>query len=110
MTRSVLAAPQLLALDPALADGTDGTDGKEAPETTHACITRLGGTGVAARAITHNMAARPEGGLVEQFKVSRSGKRSNELLAVIAKPLCDADLARRAAWVALTQFEVKMRS
>jgi cytochrome c553 len=47
--------------------------------------------------------------LVEQLKNYRSGKRSNEIMSVIAKPLSDADINNLAAWYASIQIEVRQK-
>ena len=47
---------------------------------------------------TPNLAGQPRIYLVEQLKQFRSGKRSHEVMSVIAKPLSDADIADLADW------------
>jgi cytochrome c553 len=47
-----------------------------------------------------HLAGQPEIYLVEQLKNYRSGKRANEVMAVLAKPLTDDDIANLAAWYA----------
>jgi cytochrome c553 len=54
-----------------------------------------------------HLAGQPQIYLVEQLKAYRSGKRSNEVMSVIAKPLSDADIDALAAWYAAIKFEVK---
>lgn len=52
-----------------------------------------------------HLAGQPEIYLVEQLKNYRSGKRANEVMAVLAKPLSDEDIANLAAWYA--SIEIK---
>ena len=56
---------------------------------------------------TPNLAGQPEIYLAEQLKAYRSGKRSNEIMSVIAKPLTDAEIADLSAWFASIAIEVK---
>jgi cytochrome c553 len=52
-----------------------------------------------------HLAGQPEIYLVEQLKNYRSGKRANEVMGVLAKPLTDDDIANLAAWYA--SIEIK---
>ena len=45
--------------------------------------------------------------LAEQLKAYRSGKRSNEIMSVVAKPLTDAEIADLSAWFASIAIEAK---
>ena len=56
-----------------------------------------------------NLAAQPETYLAEQLNAYRSGKRSNEIMSVIAKPLTDAEITNLAAWFASIAIEAKPR-
>lgn len=98
MIRAALAA---LAGLPLLAAGG------EAPEKSRACAVCHGVAGLATLVNTPNLAGQPEGYLVEQLKAFRSGKRANEVMAVIAKPLSDAEIAELAAWYASVRIEIK---
>jgi cytochrome c553 len=82
---------------------------KDAPQQTRACAVCHGPSGLATLGNTPSLAGQPEGYLVEQLKAYRSGKRANEVMAVIAKPLSDADIAELAAWYASIAIEVKAR-
>ncbi len=100
-TRAALAA--LCALAPILAPA----QGKAAPEKSRTCATCHGPSGLTTMPNTPNLAGQPETYLAEQLKAFRSGKRANEVMAVIAKPLSDADIAELAAWYASIQIELK---
>ncbi len=71
------------------------------------CSTCHGVNGVSMLPNAPNLAGQPQIYLVEQMKAYRSGKRSNEVMSVIAKPLSDADIDALAAWYAAIKFEVK---
>jgi cytochrome c553 len=63
--------------------------------------------GLATAVNAPNLAGQPEGYLVEQLTAFRSGKRSHEVMAVIARNLSDADIAELAAWYSSIQIELK---
>jgi cytochrome c553 len=52
-----------------------------------------------------HLAGQPEIYLSEQLKNYRSGKRANEVMGVLAKPLSDDDIANLAAWY--SSIEIK---
>ena len=54
-----------------------------------------------------NLAGQPEIYLAEQLKDYRSGKRSNEIMSLIAKPLTDAEITDLSAWFASIAIEAK---
>jgi cytochrome c553 len=56
-----------------------------------------------------NLAGQPAMYVAEQLKNYRSGKRSHEIMNVIAKPLTDADIINLAAWYASIQIEVRQK-
>jgi len=53
-----------------------------------------------------HLAGQPVIYLVEQLKNYRSGKRENEVMSVIAKPLTDSEIDDLAAWYASIQISV----
>jgi cytochrome c553 len=71
------------------------------------CSTCHGVNGMSMLPNAPHLAGQPQIYLVEQLKAYRSGKRSNEVMSVIAKPLSDADIDALAAWYAAIKFEVK---
>jgi cytochrome c553 len=74
-----------------------------------ACAICHGQLGLSTLPNAPHLAGQPEIYLIEQLKAYRSGKRANEVMAVIAKPLSDADIADLASWYASLQIEVKER-
>jgi cytochrome c553 len=71
------------------------------------CVVCHGESGISMLPNAPHLAGQPEGYLAEQLKAYRSGKRSNEIMNVIAKPLSDADIADLSAWYASIAIEVK---
>jgi cytochrome c553 len=54
-----------------------------------------------------NLAGQPEIYLVEQLRAYRSGRRTNEVMGVIAKPLTDRDIDDLAAWYGSMRVEAR---
>jgi cytochrome c553 len=71
------------------------------------CTVCHGEFGVSIPPNAPNLAGQPEIYLAEQLKAYRSGKRSNEIMSVIAKPLTDADITDLSAWFASIAIEAK---
>jgi cytochrome c553 len=71
------------------------------------CTPCHGANGLAVAPNTPHLAGQPEPYLVEQLKAYRSGKRAHEVMAVVAKPLTDADIADLAAWFASLEIVLK---
>ena len=64
-------------------------------------------TGISTLPNAPNLAGQPEIYLAEQLKDYRSGKRSNEIMSLIAKPLTDAEITDLSAWFASIAIEAK---
>ena len=71
------------------------------------CAVCHGEFGVSILPNAPNLAGQPEIYLMEQLKAYRSGKRSNEVMNVIAKPLTDVEIADLTAWFASIAIEAK---
>ena len=69
------------------------------------CNVCHGANGLSQLPNAPNLAGQPEIYLVEQLKNYRNGKRANEVMSVLAKPLTDDDIANLAAWFA--SIEIK---
>ena len=107
MTRRSTLAP-LATL--ALLAGTAVQAGGDAPrgrDKARSCAVCHGVVGIASLPNAPHLAAQPEGYLVEQLKAFRSGQRANEVMAVVARPLSDADIADLAAWYASLRITVE---
>jgi cytochrome c553 len=73
------------------------------------CITCHGPLGLSQMPIAPNLAGQPAIYLVEQLKNFRSGKRQNEVMGVIAKPLADQEIDDLAAWYASIQITATVK-
>jgi cytochrome c553 len=71
------------------------------------CVACHGEFGISVLPDAPHLAGQPEIYLAEQLRLYRSGKRSNEVMAVIAKPLADADIDALAAWFASIEVVAK---
>jgi cytochrome c553 len=71
------------------------------------CAVCHGEAGVSVLPNAPNLAGQPEVYLAEQLKAYRSGKRSNEIMNVIAKPLTDVEIADLSSWFASIKIEAK---
>ena len=72
-----------------------------------ACAVCHGPQGLSMQPAVPHLAGQPEIYLIEQLKAYRSGKRANEVMGVIAKPLTDAEIGDLAAWFASLKIELK---
>ena len=68
------------------------------------CAVCHGPLGIATMPDTPNIAGQRERYLNER-KAYRSGKRSHEVMSLMAKPLSDEDIASLAAWFASIKVE-----
>jgi cytochrome c553 len=98
---AVLGSAMLL---PGFAEAGDVSAGKEKAQS---CVMCHGANGIAQMPGAPNLAGQPAQYLAEQLINYRSGKRSNEIMGIIAKPLSDQDIANLAAWYASIPIEVK---
>jgi cytochrome c553 len=73
------------------------------------CATCHGPLGISQLPNAPHLAGQPAIYTSEQLKNYRSGKRANEVMAVIAKQLSDQDIDDLAAWYASIEFTVKAR-
>jgi cytochrome c553 len=71
------------------------------------CAVCHGENGLSRTPDAPNLAGQPAMYIAEQLKNYRSGKRSHEVMNVMAKPLSDADIGNLADWFASFQIEVR---
>ena len=71
------------------------------------CITCHGPLGLSQLPNAPHLAGQPEIYVAEQLKAYRSGKRSNDVMNVIAKSLTDEDIGQLAAWYASLVIEIR---
>jgi cytochrome c553 len=72
------------------------------------CVMCHGENGLSTMPGTPSLAGQPDIYLSSQLRQFRDGKRHNEVMNVIAKPLSDADIEAVSAWFA--QFEVTLKA
>ena len=89
---------------PAFAAGGDAAAGRKKA---NACAVCHGPMGLSVNPGAPHLAGQPAIYLVEQMKDYRSGKRVNPVMAVIAKPLTDQEIADLAAWYASIEIQLK---
>ncbi len=92
----------------ALADEGDAKQGNIKAQ--QVCAACHGLKGISTLPVAPNLAGQPQAYLEEQMKQYRSGKRVNDMMSMIAKPLSDKDILDTAAWYASIQIEVKPSS
>ena len=91
----------------ALATVTAQADAGAGKTKARACAVCHGPLGVAVAPDTPHIAGQPERYLSEQLKAYRSGKRSHEVMSVMAKPLTDDDIRDLAEWFSSLAVEAK---
>jgi cytochrome c553 len=72
-----------------------------------ACAVCHGPQGLSTLPNAPNLAGQPQIYLSEQLKNYRSGKRTHEVMSVIAKPLSDTEIDDLASWYASLKIEVR---
>ncbi|MBL8330843.1 MAG: c-type cytochrome [Rubrivivax sp.] len=70
-----------------------------------ACAVCHGPAGIASAPDAPHLAGMPPLYLTAQLRAYRSGARRHEVMAVIARPLSDEDIAALAAWYAAIRIE-----
>ena len=71
------------------------------------CAMCHGPNGISQMPGAPNLAGQSAMYVVQQLKNFRNGKRSSEIMNVIAKPLSDADISDLAAWFESIKIEVR---
>jgi cytochrome c553 len=93
---AALLAFGLLAAAAPLTAQADGIDAGKLKA--QSCAVCHGANGISQTPGAPHLAGQPAIYVVQQLKNFRSGKRSNEIMNVIAKPLSDTDISDLAAW------------
>ncbi|WP_396432920.1 c-type cytochrome [Limnohabitans sp.] len=81
-------------------------DAKAGQVKANMCVTCHGAYGLSTMPNAPHLAGQPAIYIEEQLKQYRSGKRANEVMAVMAKPLTDSEIENLAAWYASIPIEV----
>ncbi|HLT25612.1 MAG TPA: cytochrome c [Zeimonas sp.] len=71
------------------------------------CVPCHGASGIATHPAAPHLAAQPRVYLVEQLRNFRSGKRTDPVMTLIAKPLTDEDIEDLALWYSSVSIEAK---
>ncbi len=77
------------------------------PAAAQQCSACHGANGMSVAPDAPNLAGQPAIYLSAQLKAYRGGKRTHEVMNVVAKPLSDADIDALAAWYASIKIEAK---
>ena len=101
--RGLMLALLFVALAPA-ASAADLAAGRQKAQ---GCAVCHGQNGLSVVPDAPHLAGQPALYLATQLRAYRSGKRSHEVMAVMAKPLSDADIDNLAEWFASIPIEVK---
>jgi cytochrome c553 len=86
---------------------TGTTSSKAPPPEVASCTACHGTQGISQLINAPHLAGQPEIYLTEQMKAYRSGKRQNEVMAVIAKPLTDDQIAAAVKWYSSVKITVE---
>jgi len=84
-------------------------DVKAGASVAQSCIMCHGEKGLSSMAGTPSIAGQPEMYLASQLRDFRDGKRHNEVMSLMAKPLSDADIDNVSAYFAQFEIELKKR-
>ncbi len=104
MKRIIVSGVLVCATTLALADAATGK-----ARAATACAVCHGPQGLSMQPNVPHLAGQPEIYLVEQLRNYRSGKRTHEVMGVIAKTLSDQDINHLADWYASLQLSVQER-
>jgi cytochrome c553 len=105
-TKSCQAAGLALAMSSVLVFQAQAADAKAGQVKAGMCVTCHGALGLSTMPNAPHLAGQPAIYIEEQLKQYRSGKRANEVMAVMAKPLTDKEIENLAAWYASIPIEV----
>ena len=71
------------------------------------CAVCHGPLGISVAPDAPNLAGQPRAYLAQQLRAFRSGKRTHEVMNVIARPLTDAEIEELSGWYASLVVEVR---
>ncbi len=106
----ISAGAAALVLGLAATTGAHAGDAMLGRKKAAACALCHGIDGIAKTPMTPNLAGENEIYLQAQLKAFRSGKRTHEIMSVVAKQLSDDDIANLAAWYSSIKITVTMPS
>ena len=100
--RALLLAAAALAAPAGAADLAAGRD------KARSCAACHGANGISTTPDAPNLAGQPALYVATQLRAYRSGKRTHEVMSLMAKPLSDADIENLAGWFAAIKVEAKL--
>ena len=92
----------------ALCAGAQAQDAAAGRAKAQACVVCHGLDGISIQPDAPNLAGQPVPYLRAQLRAFRSGERRNEVMAVMAKPLTDDEIANLAAWYASIKVQAQV--
>jgi cytochrome c553 len=95
----------LAGFAPGVAEAQLSPQARAGQEKSRSCMVCHGQLGISNVPNAPHLAGQPAIYLIEQLKAYRSGRRANEVMAVIARPLSDADIDDLAAWYSSIRIE-----
>jgi cytochrome c553 len=105
----ILVGAYVLIASSAVSDAAENAATKGKAKAEAQCNVCHGSNGMSQIPNAPHLAGQPEIYLVEQLKNYRSGKRANEVMSVLAKPLTDDDIANLAAWYASIEIKATLK-
>jgi cytochrome c553 len=99
-----LAPALVLALAPTHALAADAPPGRAKAQ---GCVPCHGALGVSTAPDAPNLAGQPRMYLVSQLRAFRGGKRTHEVMSVIAKALSDDDIDQLAEWFSSVAIDAR---
>ena len=102
---TALALGLAAAITAPAAHANDASAGRQKAQ---ACAVCHGLNGLSAQPDAPNLAGQPALYLRAQLRAYRSGERRHEVMAVMAKPLSDEDIANLAAWFSSIRIEAHL--
>lgn len=103
--RRVVAGAALAVLATAAGAQALSPQARAGQDKSRSCMVCHGQVGISTQPHVPHLAGQPAVYVAEQLKAYRSGRRANEIMAVIARPLSDDDIADLAAWYASIRIE-----
>ena len=76
---------------------------------TAVCSVCHGANGLSQMPGAPNLAGQPEMYLREQLRAYRSGKRQNEMMTIIAKPLTDDEISDLSIWYSSIEIKATVK-
>jgi cytochrome c553 len=86
---------------------TEAGDARTGRAKAAACAVCHGPVGISQQPNVPHLAGQPEIYVVEQLRAYRSGKRTHEVMNVVARGLSDADIDDLAAWFATIEVRAE---